>query len=469
MKKSFIMKELAEHYVEELEYLAGEIQESDELATYLDTEEDDDYNLLKDLFEPRIADFYAKVALENPLQLVALERILLLPEFEGLFLPKILGYSVLRGEVNQEYHYVRPQDHFRDVLEAICNSSNFEILKKRIGQSIQVGFSLSSDIWITNLINIFENKRIRYYLQSQKLDKYRNVNDRKESYIRYKRQFIHDNYQTAEFPTKAEELTFLVGPLKHFVIHRVKLQGADNSTILPEITAFIGNKDFQDTLGHMQILFLYVNFFDLEGGDREVTEETLNKVRKSMPNFQEKWMEFMLEMDEYGLDVDDNADVRTLTALNLKVKDGLSEYYKMLDIVHDEGFRAGKAQEAVKVYYNNHEGMSIESEAVRRMIYRYFQRSISSMEVADYPEYFELTKAFPIYMNIFANQQFNQYLKDLSMAFVNHCLKKFVDKRGKDYQDIKKFVSASFQDWKFLKEKELVELFKTKRARKKGA
>ncbi|MCB9285456.1 MAG: hypothetical protein H6563_15430 [Lewinellaceae bacterium] len=463
------MKELAENYVEELEYLAGEIQESGELATYLDTEEEDDYNLLKDLFEPRISDFYAKVALENPLQLVALERILLLPEFEGLFLPKILGYSVLRGEVNQDYHYVRPQDHFRDVLEAICNSSNFEILKKRIGQSIQIGFALSSDIWITNLINSFENKRIRYYLQSQKLDKYRNVSDRKEGYIRYKRQFIHDNYQTAEFPAKPEDLTFLVGPLKHFVIHRVKLQGADNSTILPEITAFVGNKAFFNTVGHLQVLFLYVNFFDLEGTDREVTEEALNAVRKSMPDFFEEWIGFMLELNEYGLDVDDDADVRTLTALNLKVKDGLSEYYKMLDIVHEEGFRAEKAQEAIKVYYNNHEGMSIESEAVRQMIYRYFQRSISKLDVTDYPEYFELTKAFPIYMNIFANQQFNQHLKDLSMAYVNRCMKKFVDKRGKDYQDIKKFVSTSFLDWKFLKDKEIVELFKTKRARKKGA
>ncbi|MBK7410881.1 MAG: hypothetical protein IPJ40_24150 [Saprospirales bacterium] len=463
------MKELAAHYVEELEYLAGEIQESDQLATYLDTEEDDDYNVLKDLFEPRIADFYAKVALENPLQLIALEQFILLPEFEGLFLPKILGYSVLRGEVNEQGHYARPQDHFRDVLEAICNSSNFEILRKRIGQSIQIGFGLSSDIWITNLINTFENKRIRYYLQSQKLEKYRNEFDRKDSYLRYKKQFVHDNYQTAEFPTKAIDLVALIEPLKQFIIHRIKLQGADNSTILPEITAFVGNKEFFNTVGHLQVLFLYVNFFDLDGEDRDTAEAALNKVRKSMPDFLEHWLKFLLEMTDYGLDVDADADVRTLTALDLKVKDGLSEYYKMLDIVHEDGFRAEAAQEAVKVYYSHHEGMSIQSEAVRQVIRRYFAGAIRNLEVSGYPEYFELTKTFPIYMNIFANQQFNQYLKDLSMTFVNRCLKKFIDKRSKDYQDIKKFVTASFQDWKFMKEKEIVELFKTRRARKKGA
>ncbi|MFT4568731.1 MAG: hypothetical protein ACI9FN_003700, partial [Saprospiraceae bacterium] len=36
-------------------------------------------------------------------------------------------------------------------------------------------------------------------------------------------------------------------------------------------------------------------------------------------------------------------------------------------------------------------------------------------------------------------------------------------KRSKDYQDIKKFVSAVFQDLGFLNEKQVKELFKTKR------
>jgi hypothetical protein len=53
------------------------------------------------------------------------------------------------------------------------------------------------------------------------------------------------------------------------------------------------------------------------------------------------------------------------------------------------------------------------------------------------------------------------------MAYVRRLIKTFTDKRGKDYQDIKKFVSVTFQDLKFLKEKEVVELFKTRRKRKK--
>jgi hypothetical protein len=70
-------------------------------------------------------------------------------------------------------------------------------------------------------------------------------------------------------------------------------------------------------------------------------------------------------------------------------------------------------------------------------------------------------------MKIFANQQFNQDLKELSMKYVKKLLKHFTNKRDKDYQDIKKFVGATFPDFGFLKEKDVKELFKTRRKRRK--
>ena len=68
--------------------------------------------------------------------------------------------------------------------------------------------------------------------------------------------------------------------------------------------------------------------------------------------------------------------------------------------------------------------------------------------------------------DIFINQEFNQKLKDYSLVYVRKLLKKFTDKRGKDYQDIKKFVSSTFVDLGFLTEKQVVELFKTRRKKK---
>jgi hypothetical protein len=48
-------------------------------------------------------------------------------------------------------------------------------------------------------------------------------------------------------------------------------------------------------------------------------------------------------------------------------------------------------------------------------------------------------------------------------------MKKFVDKRSAPYQDVKHFVMDKFPDWEFMREKEVVELFKTRRKRKAKA
>ena len=117
--------------------------------------------------------------------------------------------------------------------------------------------------------------------------------------------------------------------------------------------------------------------------------------------------------------------------------------------------------------YLSHEGLSSFNEGIRRTIYRYFHDFVNNLETSDYPEFFEITKLFAVYMGLFGNQQFNQDLKELSMAYVRKLLKTYTDKRGKDYQDIKKFVSATFLDFGFQTDKEIVNLFKTRRKRRK--
>jgi len=129
------MKALDPKYTTVLDNIMGSIQNSDLLKAYLDEEEDEQYNVLKDAFEPEIHTLYDKVARENPLQLEAFENYLLNDQFEGLYLPKVLGYSVLRAKVNENVKYVKPQDHFKKVLSYIVNSSNFEQIKNRVGQS----------------------------------------------------------------------------------------------------------------------------------------------------------------------------------------------------------------------------------------------------------------------------------------------------------------------------------------------
>lgn len=463
------MYELDPKYIDALEEIAAEIQDSDELEKYLETEEDEDYLILKEMYEPKLAEVHEEVAKTDPLQLVPLELVMLDPAFEGLYLPKILGYSVLRGEYNEEFKYVRPQEHFKEVLLAICNSANFEILKKRIGQSIQIGFALSSDIWITNLINSIANKRVRYYLQAQKLERYRREKEREIGYARYKQQFKHDLYQSAVFPTTQVELSVEYSSLKHFLIHRINLE-LDNTSIMEPLREFIANDEFKGTPEHLHIMSLYAKYFELSDEDQKHLEKHFNDTRKKMPDFVEHYLKFHLENLE-GLEIiwTPEADKRISAILDRKQKDDLTAYYDLMDMVHDKGYVNAEVQEAVQEFYERHEGLSTINECVRYTIFQYFNKLISNLEVDAYTDYFEITKLFPVYMDIFMNQRFNQNLEQASKKYLKKLLKQYTDKRGKDYQDIKKFVTAMFVDFGFMTEKEVVETFKTRRKKKKTA
>lgn len=463
------MLELNKSYLDELEKLAKNIQESDELAQYLEEEEDEQYEQLKSNFEPLIHQIYEKVASEDPLQLISLEKRLMENDFEGLFLPRMLGYSVLRGELNEQYKYVMPQDHFKELLMAICHSPNFEILKKRIGQSIQIGFALSSDIWITNLFAPIENKRIRYFLQSQKLDKYRTLSGRISGYQIFKRQFKSFNYMTADFPKNKGELKVLWSALKEFLIFRIERK-LNNTSLLPFLKNFISNEEFKGQDEHLQIMGVTALFLDLDEENKAFLSKHFNETRAKHPEFLEKWLSLVLELQlSDRVDVDAAADSRVSALVDKSINDDLTAYYNLMDTIHGIGYVNEEAMEAVKTFYNRHEGTSLINECVRHAIFNYFAKLLNNLEVTDYQELFSLSKIYTVYIKIFANEKFNLDVKGLSMRYIKKLLKKYTDKRGKDYQDIKKFVSTTFQDLNFLKEKEVVELFKTRRKRKPGA
>jgi hypothetical protein len=462
------MYDLLPEYIEKLELIAGNIQESNELQLYLEEEEETYYNQLKELYEPHINLVYEEVAANYPLQLIQLETILLNPLFEGLYLPRILGYSVLRGAINQNYKYVRPQDHFQTILETICNSANFDILKKRIGQTIQIGFALSSDIWVTNLLAKVTNKRVRNYLQGLKSDRLRVLKERQTAYARYERQFRNENFLSVTFPDTAAELTIEYTGLFRFLMYRIGHQ-ENNASLYEPIDNFLAQEALIGTREHLQLAIIYGAFYaDMPDASRKALATHFNAARKALPEADETVLEFLLELHANpDIALDPAADLRLAALVDRKIKDQLSAYYDLVETIHNGGYTNESTQEAIRAAYLNHEGLSNFNEGVRRTIFHYFARFVDNLEEEEYPEFFEITKLFAVYMGLFDNQKFNQDLKDLSMRYVRKLLKRYTDKRGKDYQDIKKFVSATFLDFNFLTEKEIVNLFKTRRKKRK--
>jgi len=457
------MATLEERYNVQLQKIQQDLQASDDLAKYLEEEEEEFFLSLRKTFEPQIAEIYKDIADNNPLQIIPFEEALLVPELEGMFLSKILGYSVLRGEVGSDSKYVHPQNHFRKILRAICDSSNFDLIKKRIGQTIQIGFGLSSDIWITNFVNEFSNKKIKQFLVSQKLPRFRDQPGRAAGLHLYKRQFKSENFYAADFPSNLVELKIRANSLTEFLLYRVANK-LDNSSFKNELSEFIGQKEYFGSSEHTHILNIYSSFFEKSADELKKTTATLEACR-AIEGFSDQWVASITRLQKRGL-ITAASDANVSQVIDLSKSDDLSKYYSLMDTVHTKGFIHEDAVEAVKNYSPQFEGLSENNRIVRNTIANYISGIITNLSEEEYTEWFELGKIFPVYIEAFSNQEFNQEIKSACLTYVKRLQKRYTDKRGRDYQDIKKFVKTTFVDLKFMNEKQIVELFKTKRKKK---
>jgi len=464
------MEELSKNYQQGLDDIKAQIQESEELKLYLDEEESEHYKALQIKYEPEIEKLHNEVATNNPLQIITFEKKLLDADFEGLFLPRILGYSVVRGDQNENFKYVVPQDHFKNVLLTICNSSNFENLKQRIGQSIQMGFSLSSDIWITNLLNLVGNKQVNQFLKAQRLEKFRDQKRRHTSYIKFKKQFVNFNYQFAVFPETPASLKVHAKGLKSFLLHRSQNTQDNNTSLLPEIQRLVRNEALAKEKEYLELLMIVAMSYDLDQENFDIIKQKLHNFTVDVDNFENEYFGLLLNLlEENAISDVKAADLRVSKFIDRSTKGELSAYYDLMETVHGYGYVHEKSIEAIQNYYDQHPGLSLQNKCVRNVLKNNFESLLKNLPEDGFHDYFEMNKIFSIYMGIFSNEKFNQSIKHNSLAYVKRLLRRYTDKRGKDYQEIKKFVSTTFEDFGFMSAKEIKELFKTKRKKPASA
>ncbi len=462
------MQPLDDKYYQRLNEIAYAIQESDILQHYWENETEENYLLLRQAHEPAIAHLYHEVAEHAPLQLLELEKMLLNPIFEGLFLPRILGYSVLRGEINEQYRYVRPNDHFKEVLLAICSSVHFDHLKKRVGQSIQVGFALSSDIWITNLLDQIENRRVRYFLQQQKNERYRDLKEREALYRRYIRQFQNEFFYSVEFPQTRGEMKANFSALRLFLLKRFEA-GGDNTSLKAQTLAFLDNPEFQNTEEYLQMLALVGNFLDLTEEERQQVAAHFAREQANFSDFELHYLRFLTQLyQEHTSLMTPEADLRMVRIVDLKQPGRIADFYRVAQVVHSLGYIHPDVMDAVREFYNSHEGLSVESKCLRLLMLRYFTQWMQGITEREYGDFFEMSKFFHFYMRIFGDQEFNQALKKSVQKYLERLLKTYTDRRGKDYQDIRKFAKNQMVEIGLLTEKEADTIFRIRRSRRKA-
>lgn len=460
------MEKLAEEYKLRLEAIANEVQASEILKTYLEEEGEEEYRGLIDAYEPEIDAVYREVADLHPMQLIDLENYLLADEYEGLYLPKLIGYSVLRGVVNEKCKYIQSQQQFQNVLLFMCKSPDFEMIAQRVGQGIQVGFALSSDIWITNLIERIDSKRAASYLRRQKKKEYLDLYNRKKLYEKYKRQFASLNFYTATFPSSHAELNLHYPQLRDFFVERI-LRELDNSSLKPFIKEFVANDDLPGSLNFVYLFGLIINYFRFEDKMKNLYAERFNTQRRKIDQFNKKYFTFQRELLDSRLKVYPECDQYVSSLIDKSIDDDLTMYYNLTDTIHGKGYVHEETQEEIMEFYYEHDGLSTINECIRLTILKYFRKVLENLEAEDFQDYFEINKTFSVYMNIFQNEKFNQAVKDISLHYIKKKLfLTFTNKRAKEYQDIKKFITATFTEHDLMDKKQLKELFKTKRKKR---
>ncbi len=455
------MSKLSKATEESLSKIADEIQASEELAVFLEEEEDEQYKALVEKYEPSIEAIYNEVAEHNPLELLALEERIIQPDFEGLFIPRLLAFSVLRGAITDQYKYIHPQDHFKKILQAMIHSSNFEQIAARTGQSISLGFGMSSGIWVTHFMNTLHNKRLYSYFNKLTSSTRSSLKERERAYQSLNTQFKDSIYHTAVFPKTKTELKTMYPRLKKFLLARISKK-LDNSTIVHNMTDMLSNPEFHNQPEFLPLLSLFSNFNSSDDRKEDI-RQIFNIVRKEQSDFSDRYFDYLEKIYNAELPITPKSDERLYHLIDPAIDDDLKDYYALVHNIYTKGYIHEEVIAQVKEFYFQHDGLSSINECLRQSLLTHFNKILSQLSVDDYSEYFELNKVFIIYMGIFANAEFNLQYRNMSLAYVKRLLKKYTNKRGKDYQDIKKFVSTTYVDLGLMSEKQIAEFFKTKR------
>ena len=101
---------------------------------------------------------------------------------------------------------------------------------------------------------------------------------------RYKNQFKSHNYFTAKIPATPGDFKLQYPSLKYFLFQRQRLR-LDKSNIKPAIVEMLNNKSLSEMHEYNHILFILMNYFNLDETDAAEVWRIFNQDRVEDPNF----------------------------------------------------------------------------------------------------------------------------------------------------------------------------------------
>ena len=355
---------LEEQYVAELNELKVAIQNSEELQALLDSEENDDFTKLRGAFEPQIHALYEKVSDVAPLQIFALEKALLDVDFEGVYLGKILNYTLLRASVNGDYKANLPNDTLEEAILAFAGSVNFDFLKKVSKQALQVAFAVASDVWITSLLQGIGNRKIVEYLQGLKPYKREFLKQRTSMYVSLRKQFSDTVLYTFAVPKDLPTFRQYVPEIVFNLEKRISLDAsvASFSGVLSDLLSkpeFLKSANFGDLLLSAG---LFVEFTEGEKEAFASNVKTLFSTPANVTTFIAALNDKLKTKKYVGA-----AQVARLTELLTGSAENLDIVFQGVNQVYQEGLQS-EISESIVELAKSFPDLSIEAKTIRTAV-----------------------------------------------------------------------------------------------------
>lgn len=87
------------------------------------------------------------------------------------------------------------------------------------------------------------------------------------------------------------------------------------------------------------------------------------------------------------------------------------------------------ALDATNGFYSQYEGMSINNEVLRLAILQQFKQVVEHLTEPEHQSFYEITRTFASYMNIFDNSAFNQDVESMCMEYIQKLMTFYPDKQ----------------------------------------
>ncbi len=458
--------ELQKEYLEKLNAIKTHLQDSEEYQTYLDEEDEESYNTLRAKIEPYLNALYLEVSKNQPMQILTLEEAMMDHQLEGLYLDKLMSYSILRAKLTPDTRFDRSQDILEKMILFMTESSSFDLIENSMRLPVRMTFALSSNIWSNKVIEQISSKRAKEYLRRQLKEAKRDDHARVVQYKGLKKRYAEVPYQTAEVPA-VENLNWKVeyDDFRRFLVRRVEAD-VDNSTLVPSIYEFLNNEKLKGADEQIELFILYSHFFELEDEDFENMEKILAEFQDKGEDFQNRYFELLSKLiDEVDLDIEKTAIVSDL--INKEKDDFLSNFYTLVASYSNRDHIDVELAEEIERYSHKYRELSPPIACFKKLLLYFIDQDIAKYLNEDYTQLFENVYIYDKLAESFLEKSYREEIGSVLDAHLNTLMFYFKAKTA-EFKAIKKLVSGTPVEFGFITMKEVRARYRAHRLAEKA-